>query len=517
VLKHIENAFLSHASFPVISDDLTLVAASRYDPPIVMPNPVLVYDISGDEAELKYTIEPHHMATDIVFTADGSTLVVGDAMTNITMWDMESGELLREVTIDEDPFQGRVHLKFNADESVLYAVENKNGVFAFDPATLELVEPFAIEKETSHNAVLLSPDESLLLTGRSSGLMIYDIAEQARLEDESWKITGFATISRMGLNTDGSRLMTAVFSTNDLGIWDVESREQTGAVNDDYVSEVTFIDFHPDGDSVFVTHDGGVGKTWGLSGDEPTLLQTVSNSVDGRYSPDGGSLLTRNYNLKSNLVDVSSGEATELALSGSFEALALSPDGATVVGSKQGVLRWLDVAENELTNTIEDQPKFTLLDFSPDGSVLVGLTKGTVVLYDATSGEELLALELEKVTRSVAFTADGGQVIIAAGSKDDARIFVYDTSTLEIVSEIEPGGELFTFALSPDGTLLAAAVKEKFDHYLRVWDMESDVMIQNHEITKLEVFTALAFSPDSGTLAIGDAAGRTHLVPVTAQ
>ena len=182
-----------------------------------------VFDL--ESGEKVFTISSFRTA-DYAFSPDGTVLVGADSNTRVVFWEAATGKERAGVTLNEKPFQGSVNLLFNADGSILYASENKAGVFALDPKAPRLTKPFVDEVKANGNYDLaLSPDEKTLYVRSTNRVIVFDT--------ESRTATGALNILdrsashyRYDLGPDGTRMVALVWGDRTqqrVELWDVQA------------------------------------------------------------------------------------------------------------------------------------------------------------------------------------------------------------------------------------------------------------------------------------------------------
>ena len=137
---------------------------------------------------------------------------------------------------------------------------------------------------------------------------------------------------------------------------------------------------------------------------------------------------------------------------------------------------------------------------SPDGSLVVTAAgEGGLRLYDAATGR-LLRVIGALGDRCAIFSPDG-RTLAAAGFHMDKLVKTVEVATGKIVRSFAGHSQIETnaVAFSPDGKLLASACR---DNEILVWDVATGAL--RHRLEGAPA-VALAFSPDSGTLATGGA------------
>jgi WD40 repeat protein/tetratricopeptide (TPR) repeat protein len=202
-------------------------------------------------------------------------------------------------------------------------------------------------------------------------------------------------------------------------------------------------------------------------------------------------------------------------------AVAYSPDGKLLAaaaydpfrgfrgqGPEPGdVLLW-DAATGELLHTLHGHDDAVqAVAFSPDGGRLVSASRdSTARVWDVAAGRELLRLTAPDRLGGVCFRPDGKR--LAAGCADGTVRF-WDPATGEPAEGplvVERGAPASVVQYSPDGKWLAARTGQA-DWYgvVHLWDAATRKESPLEEAGDGNI--ALAFGPDSRTLAAGRTSG----------
>ena len=136
---------------------------------------------------------------------------------------------------------------------------------------------------------------------------------------------------------------------------------------------------------------------------------------------------------------------------------------------------------------------------------------------------------------TLAYAPDGKTLTAMCADSDDVALLEFDTGTgeklrhtsfIDAVSETYTGGSFFgpggiyglqgEVTYSPDGEFIAYAGRHIFDKAL-VWQRDSMRLLPVFELPGADEDTAVAFSYDNTSIAIGDVAGRIGVFDIRTQ
>lgn len=206
---------------------------------------------------------------------------------------------------------------------------------------------------------------------------------------------------------------------------------------------------------------------------------------------------------------------------GSINGIKFSPDGSRfAVATSIGV--WIYDAQSGSIISLLKGERQNILDvaFSENGNNVLGANaSGQILKWHAENGELISILSNEKAMHltSAVFDADGSKVYGVGGARDE-KIYVWelnddlDTHVLapiftELKLDVEfKGGYGTLIAVSPDGRLLATPRQEDHNEYFPIYilDTHTGKLLFEQSVQSNEWVRALAFSPDSKTLAACD-------------
>ena len=162
------------------------------------------------------------------------------------------------------------------------------------------------------------------------------------------------------------------------------------------------------------------------------------------------------------------------------------------------------------------------LDFTRDGTTAVtAQDDGLVRFWNALSGREVRTIDMmadaatqDKLLRHFALSPDGTLMAAAGFAFDPARnriihrVWIRDLKQGTTRREIEvPSVDLFCVAFSPDGAILATG---GFGGGVQIWDIATGDCRANLKLGNSAVHS-LAFAPDGSVLGVGDERKGTRL------
>jgi len=284
-------------------------------------------------------------------------------------------------------------------------------------------------------------------------------------------------------------------------------------------SWVSGVAFQPTEGRMAIASDGVTVEQWRKTG--PTLarygrpLPEKSHSSSIAYSWDGLRLVVGSYDHSATVFETVNGYKLHSLKghTGAVTSVACSPSGAfTATGSIDQTIRlWTSDGKPDKTLT-GHQSWVNSIIFLSSGTLVSGSSDGTVKLWDVPTGKCIRTLDATKaevrsvavsrdskriaagirygVTKvwdttdwsesiidqkaddvwSVVFSADGQQIITAAGEWNrPTDIVFWDIATQKPVKTLRHTGEVMSLALSPDGKQLAAG---GMDQAVSVWKLE---------------------------------------------
>ncbi|MEG4224749.1 serine/threonine-protein kinase [Microcoleus sp. N9_B2] len=185
---------------------------------------------------------------------------------------------------------------------------------------------------------------------------------------------------------------------------------------------------------------------------------------------------------------------------GGVNAIALSPDGQTLVSASSGTIRIWNVRTGRLLHplySVHSQKSVKTLAVSPDGSIFAsGGDDNNVILWDLKTGVRRLTIPAHAAAvNAIAFSRDGKT--LASGS-DDKTVRLWNVRTGSRLRTLSGhAGGVNAIALSRDGKTLASGSQDKT---MRLWNLDTG------EVRRIITghggpVNAVAFSPNGQIVA----------------
>jgi len=361
--------------------------------------------------------------------------------------------------------------------------------------------------EDGVTAVAWHPNGDRAFTGGADGsLIIWDMASNTALVEE--KIHDGAIID-IAFSPNGT--MVALASEDGkISLVDVASGE-TVRLLEGHEDAVLDVSFSPDGQQLV---SGGVDMLvllWDVTtGKILNSFPGHTRSVTGvDFVDQGGAILSGSEDQTFRKWDIASGEQLQLRqLGDSAEAMALSPDGDTVIRVSSWTIYLWDTGQFEApAQKLAGHEGLMIhdLSFNLDGKIALSAGDDGTVRVWSLGESDVQQTPLDFLATSVAMSPDGAVLALAGLGPD---VVLWDTAANDPLQTLSympsyvynPG----TVAISPDGRYVAGGAGEYFldtdVNGVAVWDLASGEMICDFQ----EHITAprtVVFGPSTGILS----------------
>jgi WD40 repeat protein/DNA-binding CsgD family transcriptional regulator len=434
---------------------------------------LVIWDFATGEVLREF--ERGSLIEDLLYTADGSTILIASRSGVLTLLDAQTGGIIRQFQEYLGTSEGRLrYVTLSPDGTKVIAASLANFLPVWDFETGELLDNY------SYSGVLASafhPQNGTLLIGDFSVLRTIDPQTGAVLRSNAGHSRG---ILNLAITSDGSRAVTAG-ADESVRVWDLQGGHIVRRFTGPQVS-LGEVSLSPDGQTLLVGSSDGTVTLFDIeTGEEIRRLVDDQPITAVRFSPDGRkALIGTGYGgagkVESGhiiLWDVETGEEIRRFEGQPYgvEAVAFSPDGRSAVSAGEGAMAILwDVETGAEIRRFDDYwvdspwsvESYWDVEFSPDGKRIFAShtsqvfdthSSGPIIGWDVESGAEVQQLfGHSRVARSIVFSKDG-QRLVSGGT--DSQVILWDTSTGNILRRFatHTGGS-GQIQFSPDGTLV---------------------------------------------------------------
>jgi WD40 repeat protein/transcriptional regulator with XRE-family HTH domain len=413
---------------------------------------------------------------DLVYSTDGSAILIASQTGLLTLIDTQTGQDIREFQEYLGTNAGRLHyIALSPDGAKVIAASYGTELLPiWDFETGELV------KNYSYAGVMASafhPRDNTVLIGDFSVLRTIDLQTGAILRNNTGHSRG---ILNLAITSDGSRAVTSGVD-GILRVWDLQGGQVVRRFNGSQVG-LGDVSLSPDGRSILVGSIDGTVTLWNLEtgeeihrfvDDQP--INAVTFSPDGRKALIGAGHFIEGEAKSGHIIlwDVETGEELRRFKGQPYtvKAVAFSPDGRLALSAGNGamIILW-DVEtgaeirryEDYWVNSPWDIETYYDIEFSPDGKrifashtsqVFESHTRGIIIGWDIESGEEVQQLTGHREVALGIMVNKDGKRLVSGGT--DSQIILWDLQTGSILRRIAThSGGTGRVQFSPDETLL---------------------------------------------------------------
>ena len=336
----------------------------------------------------------------------------------------------------------------------------------------------------SIKGISFSPDGTRIAVGRATGVWFYDAhtgAELSLLTDHT------SRTDEVVFSPDGKTLVSGMY--DGISLWDIDTGKLLKSFRKEE-SAIKALKIIDDGKTLLCeSYDGSV-RLW-----------DVNTDVKKDFYPSS----SRGFN--GMLRDIIGREVTaaELYLN------SVDNKGIFAVGYEDGKIRLEDASNGEHLKTLQGhKDHVSQLAFSPDGTLLVANTPNAPLrLWDVNTGKSLKTLTQNARFRGILTFSKDGKTLACQTREGEIELWDVASKTLRTTLGARLDSKIYQLAFSSEIHQLAFSSDSKRvvganrNGEIRVWDVNTGDELFSFTTGHTQELGALAFSPDSSTLAIG--------------
>ncbi|MBX3727790.1 MAG: WD40 repeat domain-containing protein, partial [Candidatus Sumerlaeia bacterium] len=425
---------------------------------------VTIYDMATGN-EIRVIPRPNEVVSTIAVSPDGTHLLTGTLTAAVTMWNLETGALVRTFTGHTGVNGGPVAFSRDGTRALVGSTE----AVIWDAATGEVLQTF--QNAEGVLSLDLSADNARLITASNDrNVRLWDATTGELLR----VVPGYTEIVwDVAISGDGRRVATV---SGDLGegramIWD----PNTGGLLRDSLAHAqmpTAVAISSDGRRLLTGSLEHVARYWDAESGE--LLHDLPHAFyvsDVAISTDGTRLLTTSWDKTARMWNAATGTLlrTFTGHTAPVTACALAPDNSQVAtGSSDGTIIVWNPETASVIRTLEGGNHFRSLVYSSDGAHLLGCSEfAGARLWNAATGELLRAFHDRSGLFSHATFSPNDTRILT--SHDRGVLRLWDTQTGELLRTFHGHtGPASAAAFTPDGSRV---VSGSHDGTALVWEL----------------------------------------------
>lgn len=448
----------------------------------------------------------------VVYSPNGRYLATA-GLGLVAVWDTTDWQTIYEFPFDlgGPGYNWIADLKWSPDGTQLAGIAGSSGhkwVWDVFEGVDKQLPDLGIVPET----LAWSPDSTKLVFAGDEGMPVLDVASE--------EVASFLTseIKRpIEIAWIRNQPHVLVVSSNDIELWDVESRELVNKVDEHLASGNISLEWSPDNKYIALA-DIGTLKIWEIANHKLALV--IEDHVDENlfaWSSDGTRLAGWSYveewgeaqdgwshitNRKLQVWHIPSGQVEYEGQAGRFvRSMQWPEDGLRMVVDENNELQVLESVDNFMPVEL-DGKDYSQAFISPNGQLLaLGMEDGSIEIIELVSGEVLHRFESDFQSQEYLIWSPDSSLLASTGFAPTLQ--VWDVTSGEVKFRWESGDSSFpSISWSPDNGKIAAGF---FEGQLIIFDSEN-----GNQIGSIDIGTQIvdiSWSPDGNRLAIADGAG----------
>jgi WD40 repeat protein len=459
----------------------------------------------------------------MALSPDGKSLarstMIGGEIIEVTVTATATGKEIHKLRASSLPNVFR----FSADGKYLAGLSNRGLISLWDVDSGKLIRSYKCQ-HGSTTAIVFLPGSNKLASAACEGVSLWDL----RTEEEIATLSLEVDTCAMALSPDGTTLATTG-NLNHIALWDLA----TGRIKKQWPSgdegSVTALSFSADGKTLASGASDGTIRLWyPPSGHELTPIAHLPHYQPISYL-NPGVILASAPNLRqiARLDGINGKPLKKFSWPETSGVVAAAPNGKLVAlaNSERNLIQLWDVEGEKESHRLGSQGHAaTAMTFAADSSMLASVhLDGALHVWNAGTGKQIRRIDLpSQVAERVAFfngrissqerqlsriklaISPDNRCLIGAGF--NGSVFSWEIATGKLRGRFSCGSEITMMTVTAEGRLLATAAEDA----VRVWNFDEGKMTHGF-ISRNGYIATAAFSPSGKLLATGTAEGAVYL------
>lgn len=443
---------------------------------------------------------------------NGELLVSASVDNTVRLWDVRSGELVRQLNEHTAPVRD---VAVSTDGTSLVSVAQNGRLVQYSLADFSPIQQ--ITREDLRFWSVTFDANNTPITGEQNGdlrLWIPNNPQALLLRGHRGSVNQIIKARSLGYNS-----VVSASADGTMRVWTLANRQADFIVQDPISTRggVFALDTH--GDILLSAGTFGSLEAWNINTGErdlavdARLITNETTYTQASFIRDGRHIVTTSNDGRIDVWDFETGENIERIRRhrGSILALAVHPDEQVIATSSvdQTLRIWDLNTYEEILTPIEREGVVSALAYSPNGAqLLVGFSDGSLRMLNTNDYSELWRIENAHANSIGALAFNESGSLFASGSQDNTAQVFETASATPVQRLVGHADAVLAVKFAPHGLGLLTASGNAFgvdtDRSIRLWDIESGQELRRFGAEHREHINALALTEDGSALISAD-------------
>jgi WD40 repeat protein len=488
--------FNGHSNFVnsvAFSPDGTLILSGSDD------GSAKLWDLQGN---LKKTFKHLKAVNSVMFSTNGQSILTGSSDKTAALWNLQGNKIqsfighrspIKDARISKN---GAYILTSSEDRTAILWNQNGKQLHQFKHFDRVLSSDISSDNKT----IITASFDGFVKIWNTSGVQLHSF------KADEWGL------SKIRFSPDGNTFIT-VSEIGNCKQWNLNAKQVQNYQG--HAPVINSVELSSNGQVILTACNDGTVKLWDAFHNTYFSKRAHTKKVnEARFSPDGQFFLTGSDDHTAKLWDIHGNELKTFKLDRAVTSVAFSPDGKSILtGCYEGCTKLWDLSGKELALFAQNEFVNTVA-FSPDGkTIATSGFQGMINIFEI-SGKLLSKFKVGSLVHQLRFSHDGKKLITA---NFNGLCAVWNIATSDLTQNLgRPGDELYSVAVSEDGTLIATGNSAGL---IKIYNQENgttmEIEAHSNKISSLHFSSdskILASASGDGTVKLWDAQTRLEII-----